>query len=326
MPKLTDQQIFDRIAKVQNTIIKHSAYKVAEDTINRTLKMKLSSGVTKHHLCLSDSGAGKSTLIKQIRKSFPPVSTDDMLIQHVVCVTVPSKPTIKNMAEAILIVLQDPFYYRGCAMQKTQRIYKLAKKKAVKMFVFDEIQHFVEHCSERGANEVADWLKTVMDSTLACFILVGLHRSRQLLLINEQFQRRFSKKLNLPPFKIKDSKGLSDFTGVVKQIIEQFDYFGPVKLTRSNITQIHYATYGIMDYVIRLITAAFDIAVVTNKREFDNEILSKAFLDVIWDDSPAEHNPFDPKFIPGHLNKAGMPFYCATHDQNGTRSLAGSVA
>jgi DNA transposition AAA+ family ATPase len=58
------------------------------------------------------------------------------------------------------------------------------------MLVLDEAQHLVDY-RRNGAYEAADWIKSLMNETSIAFVLIGLKRTENLLLANEQLRRRF---------------------------------------------------------------------------------------------------------------------------------------
>jgi Cdc6-like AAA superfamily ATPase len=303
--------MYATIAKVKNIVFQHPAYQKASEEIEKVYKLKLVGDVARNILCLGSPGTGKSTLKNQLQMKYPVTIVNDRTIQHLVCVETPSKPTIKNMAETILIELNDPLFYRGSAMQKTQRIRILVKEKEVKMIIIDELQHFIDHSGNRTAAEVSDWLKTLMEDTKISFVLMGLPRSVQLLTINSQLKRRFSQRVKLPPFTIEKVSDMKIFGSVVKQLDKLFTLPVSISITAERTKRFYYATYGVIDYVVKLMTCAYELAITKKCDHLSDDILRLAFINVIWDDCQPKYNPFDKKFIWKPLDDPDMPFHQA---------------
>jgi Cdc6-like AAA superfamily ATPase len=215
---LSEEEIFKRIADTQSTIVVHPSYQKASAKIEKTLRAKLVANVSKNILCLGDPGTGKTTLKNQLKSKYPAMQQSNCTEQTLVCVETPSKPTVKSMAETILLELEDPNFYRGSGTEKTERIKKLFKEKRVKMLIVDELQHFVDHCGPMTTKEVSDWLKSLIEDSKVCFVLMGLNRSINLLSINTQLKRRFSQKVHLPPFSIAEPQDMKVFGGVIKKL------------------------------------------------------------------------------------------------------------
>ncbi|MCS5515169.1 TniB family NTP-binding protein [Pseudomonas qingdaonensis] len=85
----------------------------------------------------------------------------------VLFVEMPSSPTKKNLAAAILAELKDPFAEaRGHSAEvKFARVVLLLKNLGVEMLVLDEAQHLVDY-RRNGAYEAADWIKSLMNETV----------------------------------------------------------------------------------------------------------------------------------------------------------------
>lgn len=307
--KNENEGMYKSLARVKNTIFKHPKYAQAFNEIEKVFCLKLHADVARNILCLGSPGTGKTTLKNQFQAKYPPQKDGDRELQHLICVETPSKPTIKNMAETILLALGDPIFYRGSAMQKTQRIRILVEQKEVKMIVIDELQHFVDHCGNRGAAEVSDWLKTIMEDTRISFVLMGLPRSAVLLNINSQLKRRFSQRVKLPPFSIDSAEEIQILGSVISQIDKLFNLPVPISITVDRVSRFYKATNGIIDYLVKLLMTAYEIGISTNTDKLSDDILEEAFTIVIYDDCKPKHNPFAKSFNGQSLDGVGMPFY-----------------
>lgn len=88
------------------------------------------------------TGTGKTTLMDMLAKEFPPIEHADR--KRIPVLAIPALPTIKNLAEEMLVQMGDPIFYRGSAIDKTIRILHLIKVSNVKLILFDEMQHFID--------------------------------------------------------------------------------------------------------------------------------------------------------------------------------------
>ena len=75
--------------------------------------------------------------------------------------------------------------------------------------------------------------------------------------------------------------------------------------------QLHFATNGIMDYMVKLMLGAYQIAVNLELPGIDRNCLQAAFSESIWVEGLGKLNPFNPDFFGERLDQRGMVFYKA---------------
>lgn len=305
----TEMEMFKRIASVKKLVVKHPSYEEALNAIETAFRMRKMVGVCETIFCLGQSGTGKTTLKRQLRDKYPPIETEERVLRPFVCVDTPSKPTTINMAEVLLQELGDPNYYKGpTGYTKKARLIKMLQELEVKYVVIDEVQHFIDHGNRKAAREVSDWLKEVINQTKACFVLMGLERAEQIRIENEQFRRR-GLRVKLPPFSIAKKKDASVFACVIQQLDLQLGTDKRIELSPQMLKRFHFATNGIMDYLVKLLIGSYIHCVQGNLLGISEEVLESAFTKCIWDDGIGKLNPFSEKFCWLRLDKPGMPFY-----------------
>jgi GTPase SAR1 family protein len=298
-----------KIALLKNLIIDHEQFDRAYQTITNAYWMNKNVCVAQNIICVGQSGTGKSTLKEKVKSSFPRIESDEKIIIPILVVDTPSMPTVKNIAEEMLIQLGDPKFDKGSAIDKTNRILNYIELCEVNMIIFDELQHFIDHGKNPSTYKVSEWLKTIIDKAKTATVLMGLERSEQILRVNEQLRRRFSKRIDIFPFDIKDYSSRNNFKAVIHLLDEKIDL--PVKLDLSSkelITALFFATDGIIDYLVKLFIGAYECAVLSDRIGLDKYCFEKAFLENIWIDGVGKFNPFNSDFINERLNKPGMPF------------------
>ncbi|WP_390482353.1 TniB family NTP-binding protein [Pseudomonas guariconensis] len=214
----------------------------------------------------------------------------------VLFVEMPSSPTKKNLAAAILAELKDPFAEaRGHSAEvKFARVVLLLKNLGVEMLVLDEAQHLVDY-RRNGAYEAADWIKSLMNETSIAFVLIGLKRTENLLLANEQLRRRFSATVAFDRFTFSANASLH-FVMLLQAIegelpIQTISFVEPAMIRR-----FYLASYGLIDYLIKIVDRAVWLVQVQDLAGIELPVLAQAFEDEVWSYATEERNPFSASF------------------------------
>lgn len=300
------------VAGVRNTLIEHPAFASGITAIQRCHRMgKFGLEEPGCLFVTGVSGSGKSTLRKEYARHHPRQETDKGTEIPVLHLELPAQPTIKNVAERILLELGDPLFTRGSAEAMTSRIVTLFRNCRVELVILDEFQHFIDHSSEKIETRVADWLKHLVNITKVPFVLMGLHRCRRILQSNEQLRRRFSRQIELMPFGISDKRSRRIFDGLMRSIWTNLPVPPVPELVGDgdHLDRIHFATYGLMGYIMMLVSTSVEIALDEKRPFIDQDTLLQAFVESIWPDARGHLNPFHPRFICRPLTNAGEPFF-----------------
>ncbi len=293
---------------IRKIIVEHpyfrDALKKISDLHQRGLQAKVAGGL----LITGQTGAGKTTLIEFYRSHFPDHNETDRTIIPVLVVTTPESPTVKSLAEAILIALGDPAATSGTAENKTRRIFKYLKECRVQLIIVDEFQHFYDSKKVSQAKKVTDWLKNLFNIASVPVVLVGLPRSVMVIRMNPQLKRRFSSPFYLKPFGFTTKEEIRDFRGVLKVINKDLPLDSPELHELNLAKRFFYASCGLFDYIAKIIDRAVLIAGEQKQSKLTLKHFSEAFLDEVWRDAPKELNPFYEKAKFRSLTKIGEPF------------------
>ncbi len=305
-----DNDVENKVMSFRSNLVRHLRFQKAFKEISRCHRMgRYRFDEPGCLLITGESGCGKSTLRKEYASQYPRFEMDDRTAIPVLHLELPSQPTVKNVAERILIELGDPFAEKGSAEGKTARIITLMKECGVELVILDEFQHFVDRSSDKVEYKVADWLKSIINASKVPFVLMGLPRCQRILEVNEQLRRRFPSKVELHRFRIDRKNDRQQFVGVLKTLEKTLPIPKPSALTDKNvIPRIYFATHGIIDHTMRLIGESLYIALSEGRDTIDQEVLREAFERSIWEDARDKDNPFHASFEDRHLNKVGEPF------------------
>lgn len=254
------------------------------------------------------SGTGKSSVLRHYQDHFERSDTQDGQVIPVLSVQTPSSPTVKNLAEAILRALGDPASSRGTSESKTERIYKFFSACHVELLLIDEFHHFLEGSRARRSGHVTDWLKNLINVTNVGVVLAGLPSCEEALHSNQQLARRFSARLRLEPFGYETEESQLEFRGVLAGFQNELPIRTVDLHEDKTARRLFVATNGIIDYVIKLLEEACDIARVTGATSLDQRIFALAFQEAVWADSPPELNPFSSPQVLRPLTQPGEPF------------------
>lgn len=288
--------------------VAHETYAVAIRKIAAVHRRGQSNGHGGGLLLSGPSGTGKTSALTFYREHFPMREEAEGRVQPVTYVVTPSAPTVKSLAEAILIALGDPAHGKGSSEQKTHRIYKFLKGCKVELLMIDEFQHFVETTRRSANREVTDWLKNLISVSQVPVVLAGLPTCTEAIRSNSQLARRFSAHCNLCPFTFTTAPKRMEFRGVLAAIQKEIPIRFPNFSDANNANRMFIGTNGVIDYVAKLVDQAVDLATRNDQAEVTMDTLAQAFRDAIWCDAPDELNPFTANSLLQPLTKIGQPF------------------
>src|ERR1700693_2035903 len=71
--------------------------------------------------------------------------------------------------------------------------------------------------------------------------------------------------------------------------------------------RMHYASYGLIGYTMKIIRGAVRIACTHPRRQITLRTLSQAYADYVWSDRLSDPNPFGEKFDCGKAPPMALP-------------------
>ena len=276
-----------------DTLQAQRAFERLKEVRQDTLRSRTSKGL----LLQGPSGVGKTTLIQE----FISATFQGGFVPGKRCaairVEIPSSPSKKNLATAVLLALGDPFATsrRHSAEVKFQRIVKLLENLDVELIILDEAQHLVDY-KRATAFEAADWIKSLLNATRTTFVLVGLPRTEQLLWANEQLRRRFSASVLYDRLRWDNREDQNQFAALVNAIGGILPVPTVKLVTDDMLRRLHHACFGLIDYLIKILDRAVWLVSQGRSHGVDLEVLANAFRDEVWSQVPSHRNPFAAEF------------------------------
>jgi hypothetical protein len=293
---------------LQNKIIEHPKFTLTIREIARLHERGKEAGVADSMLLVAQSGTGKSTALKYYEERFPRTESKRGTRIPVLRVGTPESPTVKTLAEAVLVAMGDPAAAKGTASAKTNRIVHFFKECDVELLFIDEFQHFYDGQRAAESRRVSDWLKNLINMVGIPVILAGLPRSIAVVNANLQLRRRFGAPLYMPPFGFDNQDERLEFRGVLRGIQSRL----PVPctdLSESNMAQrFYFASHGLLDFVVKIIDDAVSRTSPDSGEPLTQQDFEAAFKRTIWLDAPDHLNPFSKGATLRLLNRTLEPF------------------
>ncbi len=269
---------------VEQTIIPHTAYKAARSQIEACFRCAGTKTESEGLALLGESGVGKSTLLDDLAKCYPPIRTRDGMEIPVLTATVPSAPTVKNLAGTLLEAMGAPDAWRGTEYQMTARLRKLILTTSVHVIAMDEFQHLYDRARHTVMHHVADWLKSLIDQTRCTLIIAGLPASWSVIDSNKQLARRFLTPITLPQFSWDDKDSKAQFRGIVAAFQESLRARYDLVSLSSDMSslRLYCACAGLMGYLTKLLKQAERNAMAAGVQEIGLDDLAVAYKQAIW--------------------------------------------
>ena len=293
---------------LQNQVIEHPKFTLPIREIARLHQRGKVAGVADSMLLVAQSGTGKSTALKYYEERFPRTETQRGTRIPVLRVCTPESPTVKTLAEAVLVAMGDPASSRGTASAKTNRIIHFFKECGVELLFIDEFQHFYDGQRVAESKRVSDWLKNLITMAQIPVVLAGLPRSIAIVNANPQLRRRFGAPHYMQPFGFDTQDERLEFRGVLHGIQSRL----PVPcsdLSEANLAQrFYFASHGLLDYVVKIIDDAVSRSCPDSGEPVTQQAFEAAFKRTIWLDAPDHLNPFSQRATLRLLNRTLEPF------------------
>ncbi len=263
---------------IENTLIPHADFEQAGTRLEQCYHYAADAVEPICIALIGESRTGKTRVLEECEAKHPKVRTPEGLEVPILRVKTPSKPTVKSLAELMLVALQDPKPAAGTENAKTQRLKALMKNVGTRMVVIDEFQHFVDKGSLKVMHHVADWLKILVDDARVALVVAGLPTCLAVLEQNEQLSGRFLVPVMMPRFDWRDGAQREEFIAILgafhESMSERFDL--PDFASDEMAFRFYAGTGGLMGYLTKLLRQAVWNALDKKTRRITLEDLALA--------------------------------------------------
>ena len=257
---------------------------------------------------VGESGSGKTTIISHFASQHPRIDHKEGVEVPVLLAKVPARPTVKSFAETLLYQLGDPLWSRGNTVGKSIRLRELLKRCRVRLLALDEFQHFVDVRQASIPNDVADWLKEQVEEARLAIVVLGLQRCLEVLRQNEQLRRRFGSTLHVGAFRWDLREDQTTYRAFLRAVQEQLPEYVMPSLSDVDLAfRIHYASYGLIGYTMKIIRGATRIARHHPRRQITLRTLSQSYAEHVWSERLDDPNPFAESFDGGKAPPVTLP-------------------
>jgi hypothetical protein len=238
-------------------------------------------------------GSGKTTECKMFAGKYPQMRTEEGTTIPVLYASIPSPTTTKSIPSKLLYSLGDMFWNKGSNTIQTLRLCGLLKDCEVEAVILDEFHNFIDGKTDRAILEVSNWLKDFLNEAEKPLIIAGLPYCDVVLNANDQLERRFPIRETLNPLSWGVAKGNHEF----KEFLRYVDMKLPFK-ERSNLAdeeiayRFYCATNGVIDFIMKLIRRAAELAIDRSSNKLDLSMLARAYAERLSPMDPKRQNPF----------------------------------
>jgi len=283
---------------VDSILVPHSAF--VEGLRRMTQCFDYAKAGAQEPVCLAMIGearTGKSRCAEVFIRKHMPLRLDDGLHVPVISIVVPSKPTVKNLAELALASLGVVDWEKGTENAKTKRLQKIMNGCKVHCLVLDEFHHFYDKTSHKVQHYVTDWLKNLVGETKTTLFVSGLPSLQTVIDQNEQLTGRFLSPIHLPRFDWLDENHRSEWYAILGAFTEginnKLDF--PELDSDEMALRMYCATGGLMGYLTKTLRQAVWNAADNGSQIISIQDLEVAHKQAIWSHERFSHlpNPFD---------------------------------
>lgn len=285
---------------IESTLVPHTAFMEASRRIEQCFTYADSSSEPICIALIGESRTGKTRLLEDFRYRNQAQRTAEGIHSPILYIKVPSKPTVKSLAELMLRALGDPMAEKGTENTKTARLLVLIRETGVRLVVLDEFQHFYDKASHQVMHHVADWLKVLVDDATVALVVAGLPTCLSVLGQNEQLAGRFLAPVMMPRFEWTNAHHRNEFIAILhafhSALSKEFDipkFYDPELAFR-----FYCGTGGLMGYLTKFLRQMVWNALATDRRTIGMHEMYTAHMESIWNSLPTIPNekPFSTEF------------------------------
>lgn len=240
---------------------------------------------------LCPSGCGKTYIRNYLERVWPNIESSHLTTVPVISFEIPLGANVIGMAEALLSSAGDPCP-PGSARVLTARIIDLLPKIGTRLILIDNVQDVPEKRGSQGMLEIGGWIRRLVDDSKVMIVLLGTFALPTLYKKNGQAKRRSITELHINPFYYDDDSSKSNFSKFLNLIDERLPLAEKSDISSGDLAErIFHASYGIPDFIFKLLNEAVSVAVAAKREKIIRSDLAKAFI-LVYQDKGQDFNPF----------------------------------
>lgn len=291
------------IEKLKNLIVLPPDIKKILNEVDINVQKTQAFGTPLGCFILAEGGMGKTTICRAImsryKSSSKQIEGAEQQIIPAFYIEVPASVTIKSLAAHMLAQFNDPTPTIGDTLQLTNRLCQCIEGCQTKLVILDEFHNLVDSTkqSKKLNQNVAAWIKSLVNRTGITFCLVGLPDFESIIKHDTQLARRFPL-----TFRFNNLQYSPNQNGTVQKFLAQYqkNISEHTSITFKNSLddkllslQIFVATNGNIAFISLLIKQAIFNALIN-----DRCIVTTDDFAQIWDTgltnyvSLTKQNPF----------------------------------
>lgn len=209
--------------------IRHEYYKEAMACIGGVHAMAGVGGTGM--LLMGIPGVGKSSVLEsyihQYAESRCDLESDTLSKEPILCVSVPSAPTIGSMLRAVLRASRFQVSTGGTVDALREKVDELISNREVQLIIFDEFQHFLREQAQASTRNVVNEIKLLMDRHKLAVVMAGIPQGyRSIAKHEELYQRLAQGQYRLHPFSVKSDTDKHYFASYLASCRKKLDREG----------------------------------------------------------------------------------------------------
>jgi hypothetical protein len=139
-------------------------------------------------------------------------------------------------------------------------------------------------------------LREQVEEAKLAVVVLGLRRCLEVLRQNEQLRRRFGATVHVGAFCWDVKEDRTAYRAFLCSVQEQLlEYSMPSLSDLEMAFRLHYSSYGLIGYTMKIIRGAARIARLHLRRQITLHTLSQSFVEHVWAECLGDPNPFTEK-------------------------------
>lgn len=294
----TEQQVRD-IERLRSNFLTSPETEMAIALLNRLYAFgntgSAVGSAAQNILFTGPSGGGKTRTLKfwesLVTGKFK--DTDTIPILHI---DIRAKMTPKAILEQMLLKLGAPpaTFSRASEGTLIERVIFLLRERGVRVVVFDEVQHLLEHKTDLTQFLASEFVKSMLNASVCPFVLSGTEVASEIYKAKPQLQRRSMAHIVLNPYWWSDPERQKQYRRLLRKYSKHIPLSEPSDLADYGISmRINYFCEALIGRSYDFVVNATQTAMFRGATSLTREVLRETAELFRDPDNPHWFNPFN---------------------------------